>query len=69
MEKKNGNINVHIPADVEAKVRQLGELTGVSASEYVANLIQDHLAHKEYEFSVMQRIFGGNGSDSSASSR
>ena len=65
VEKKPGNINVHLTEDMERKVRQLAELVGMSGSEYVRSIIEDHLAIKEREFIVMTRIFGGNGSDSS----
>ena len=65
IEKKPGNINVHLTDEMERKVRQLAELVGMSGSEYVRSIIEDHLAIKEHEFSVMQRIFGSNGSSSS----
>ena len=68
-DKKVGNINVHLAADVELAVRRLAEQCGMSASEYLHSIIETHLSEKKQEFRLLREIFECDGSLSSSSSQ
>ena len=63
MDKLIGQLSTHVPHDVERQVKVLAELQGIKSSEYVRNLIIEHLSEKERQFQAMREVFEGTGND------
>lgn len=58
MPKLPGHLATHVTDEEEAQVKALADLVGISASEYLRDLIMSHLAEKQRQFQSMHRIFG-----------
>lgn len=63
MEKLMGQLSTHVPESVERQVKVLAEMEGVKSSEYVRNLIVEHLREKERQFQAMREVFEGTEND------
>jgi ferritin-like metal-binding protein YciE len=58
MAKLPGHLATHVTDEEEAQIKALADLVGISASEYLRDLIMSHLAEKHRQFQSMHRIFG-----------
>lgn len=63
MEKLDGQVMAHIPSTAERQLKGLARIKGVKASEYVRDLIIDHLDEELRQFQLRQEVFGGEGLD------
>jgi len=63
MDKLMGQLSTHVPPDVERQVKVLAEMQGIKSSEYVRNLIVEHLREKERQFQAMREVFEGTEND------
>ena len=63
MDKLMGQLSTHVPPDVERQVKVLADMEGIKSSEYVRNLIIEHLREKERQFQAMREVFEGTGND------
>lgn len=58
MEKLLGQLSTHVTLDAERQMRALAEVEGQSTSEYLRDLIDQHLIKKSREFQVLKDAFG-----------
>ena len=62
MEKMDAAIALHLPSSAKAKIHRLAERKSISESEYMRQVMFDHLEQLEYEAKVMADIFDLKGS-------
>lgn len=57
VEKKDGQLVLHVPKSVELQFKSLAELDGLTVSEKGAKLVMDHLAEELQRFEAMKSVF------------
>jgi predicted DNA-binding protein len=57
MEKLLGQLATHVSTETERQIRALAELRGVSASEYLREIITAHLDVKKLEYQALKEAF------------
>lgn len=63
MDKLIGHLATHVPESVERQIRTLAAFSGKKSSEYLRDLVMDHLAKKEAQYELMQEVFGAPGAN------
>ena len=66
-EKLIGHLATHVDDETESQIKALAEFSGLKVSEYLRELIIEHLAEKRAHFERMQRVFGSQGANSAGS--
>jgi len=62
-ESLDDQIAVHISSSKAIQIRAIAEMQGETASAYIRDLIEQHLAEKHHQFQRMQRVFGSQKND------
>jgi predicted DNA-binding protein len=57
MEKLLGQLSTHVSTEAERQMRALAELRGVTASEYLREIITAHLERKHQEYQALKDAF------------
>lgn len=65
MSKKTGQLSTHVSDEVARQIRSLAHFAGTTSSEYIADLLEQHLAEKQRVYQDMHQIFGPQSSMSS----
>ena len=60
-EKLIGHLATHVDDETESQIKALAEFSGLRVSEYLRELVIEHLAEKKAHFERMQRVFGALG--------
>ena len=63
-EKLIGHLATHVDDETESQIKALADFSGLKVSEYLRELIIEHLAEKKAHFERMQRVFGAQGANS-----
>ena len=65
MEKKTEALTVHISDTRKLQVKRLAEANGLTASEFICSLIENHLESEKLKFRLLQEVFDFEGTDRS----
>tara|TARA_R110002110_G_scaffold415835_1_gene657193 strand:+ start:21071 stop:21295 length:225 start_codon:yes stop_codon:yes gene_type:complete len=67
--KKTGQLSTHVTDEVERQIKALAHFAGMSSSEYMAEVLTDHLREKRRVYEDMREVFGSLGSIGSIGTR
>lgn len=65
MEKKTEALTVHLSDTRKLQVKRLAESSGLTASEFIGSLIENHLSAEFDRLRLLQEVFDFEGTDRS----